>query len=179
MDVYRFFPWNKSSRHEDYGGALDVPPQKKRSGRHDIPDSEGGLYFSQLPIGAIAEAVQPFRGLPFNDKRLKLTNKEFRKADGLPLALVTLEINEKARLVNLDELDVLQEYKIKPSEISSDDRKITQQTARTLYDAGVDGFAWHSSLDPSWTNLTLRSEEHTSELQSLTNLVCRLLLEKK
>src|SRR5437016_9601471 len=34
------------------------------------------------------------------------------------------------------------------------------------------------------TNLTsfsliIRSEEHTSELQSLTNLVCRLLLEKK
>src|SRR5438093_2807808 len=28
------------------------------------------------------------------------------------------------------------------------------------------------------TNMT-RSEEHTSELQSLTNLVCRLLLEKK
>src|SRR5262249_59003105 len=28
----------------------------------------------------------------------------------------------------------------------------------------------------SWVN---RSEEHTSELQSLTNLVCRLLLEKK
>src|SRR5258706_6845353 len=26
---------------------------------------------------------------------------------------------------------------------------------------------------------TLRSEEHTSELQSLTNIVCRLLLEKK
>src|SRR5438093_8315795 len=27
--------------------------------------------------------------------------------------------------------------------------------------------------------LSIRSEEHTSELQSLTNLVCRLLLEKK
>src|SRR5262249_58062173 len=27
--------------------------------------------------------------------------------------------------------------------------------------------------------LRFRSEEHTSELQSLTNLVCRLLLEKK
>src|SRR5258706_9212545 len=26
---------------------------------------------------------------------------------------------------------------------------------------------------------TIRSEEHTSELQSLTNIVCRLLLEKK
>src|SRR5260370_12067560 len=30
----------------------------------------------------------------------------------------------------------------------------------------------------SWPNL-LRSEEHTSELQSHLNLVCRLLLEKK
>src|SRR5438093_8879605 len=27
--------------------------------------------------------------------------------------------------------------------------------------------------------IAIRSEEHTSELQSLTNLVCRLLLEKK
>src|SRR5258706_9556278 len=33
-------------------------------------------------------------------------------------------------------------------------------------------------LRRSTTHVT-RSEEHTSELQSLTNLVCRLLLEKK
>src|ERR1019366_10632072 len=41
---------------------------------------------------------------------------------------------------------------------------------------------WPSSLltAPHWafTGSTSRSEEHTSELQSLTNLVCRLLLEK-
>src|SRR5438093_9105365 len=30
-----------------------------------------------------------------------------------------------------------------------------------------------------WNGPPVRSEEHTSELQSLTNLVCRLLLEKK
>src|SRR5262249_60393203 len=30
-----------------------------------------------------------------------------------------------------------------------------------------------------WQAHSVRSEEHTSELQSLTNLVCRLLLEKK
>src|SRR2546430_12848917 len=29
------------------------------------------------------------------------------------------------------------------------------------------------------TQMTMRSEEHTSELQSQSNLVCRLLLEKK
>src|SRR5437016_10272506 len=33
--------------------------------------------------------------------------------------------------------------------------------------------------DEPLTRARVRSEEHTSELQSLTNLVCRLLLEKK
>src|SRR2546425_9272989 len=32
---------------------------------------------------------------------------------------------------------------------------------------------------PQWCLLQARSEEHTSELQSLAYLVCRLLLEKK
>src|ERR1019366_1969860 len=32
---------------------------------------------------------------------------------------------------------------------------------------------------PPWCWMAIRSEEHTSELQSLTNLVCRLLLEKR
>src|SRR2546430_2431917 len=37
---------------------------------------------------------------------------------------------------------------------------------------------WPTSRSPSFVNPT-RSEEHTSELQSQSNLVCRLLLEKK
>src|SRR5258706_9598912 len=35
------------------------------------------------------------------------------------------------------------------------------------------------SLNAGISPSVMRSEEHTSELQSLTNLVCRLLLEKK
>src|SRR5438046_6063147 len=35
------------------------------------------------------------------------------------------------------------------------------------------------ALRSSTRSCSYRSEEHTSELQSLTNLVCRLLLEKK
>ena len=34
-------------------------------------------------------------------------------------------------------------------------------------------------MHESRMDVILRSEEHTSELQSRTNLVCRLLLEKK
>src|SRR5437016_10524680 len=37
----------------------------------------------------------------------------------------------------------------------------------------------HGSVGHVLINMLMRSEEHTSELQSLTNLVCRLLLEKK
>src|SRR6202023_2828057 len=40
----------------------------------------------------------------------------------------------------------------------------------------------HGDRQGLWVSIRpelVRSEEHTSELQSLTNLVCRLLLEKK
>src|SRR5256886_6890231 len=42
-------------------------------------------------------------------------------------------------------------------------------TAEYLYSKDVNGIAY----------INARSEEHTSELQSQSNLVCRLLLEKK
>src|SRR2546427_7628971 len=38
---------------------------------------------------------------------------------------------------------------------------------------------WHSPASPTGGGQSRRSEEHTSELQSQSNLVCRLLLEKK
>src|SRR2546425_6135072 len=38
---------------------------------------------------------------------------------------------------------------------------------------------WFGELGPYTVGLNTRSEEHTSELQSLAYLVCRLLLEKK
>src|SRR5215213_10928944 len=41
-----------------------------------------------------------------------------------------------------------------------------------IWESDPDTFHYHGSG-------YIRSEEHTSELQSLTNLVCRLLLEKK
>src|SRR5260370_23480298 len=44
-----------------------------------------------------------------------------------------------------------------------------------------DPFAFRTELPPATASVVheLRSEEHTSELQSHLNLVCRLLLEKK
>src|SRR5262249_60872518 len=46
-------------------------------------------------------------------------------------------------------------------------------------DAIRSGMATYSARCSGCVACATRSEEHTSELQSLTNLVCRLLLEKK
>src|SRR5437016_8810828 len=47
------------------------------------------------------------------------------------------------------------------------------------YRPGDDTDAMYDYIGPNYFSTMGRSEEHTSELQSLTNLVCRLLLEKK
>src|SRR5262249_60635571 len=55
----------------------------------------------------------------------------------------------------------------------------------TLFRSSRPSFAIHAAASCAWSRCRRpastgpRSEEHTSELQSLTNLVCRLLLEKK
>src|SRR5207247_8699377 len=47
------------------------------------------------------------------------------------------------------------------------------------FEAGDHLACVHPRLDDLQRDLALRSEEHTSELQSRVDLVCRLLLEKK
>src|SRR3712207_7611376 len=58
-------------------------------------------------------------------------------------------------------------------------RLVVTRSARHMFVQVVDDvqgrtLAWASTMEPD-----LRSEEHTSELQSRQYLVCRLLLEKK
>src|SRR2546430_9062869 len=48
-----------------------------------------------------------------------------------------------------------------------------------MWFAGVESLAQVLGLLAAGLAIALRSEEHTSELQSQSNLVCRLLLEKK
>src|SRR2546425_5217676 len=62
----------------------------------------------------------------------------------------------------------------------------TFQPAKNIYFASGGGFPWYIAEGdfngdgkPDLVITNYRSEEHTSELQSLAYLVCRLLLEKK
>src|SRR5438309_4459083 len=54
--------------------------------------------------------------------------------------------------------------------------------ALPIFDEQISAFpraAWKSAFSQAKTRTSKRSEEHTSELQSQFQLVCRLLLEKK
>src|SRR6202521_291340 len=53
---------------------------------------------------------------------------------------------------------------------------ISGQTGVTVKNCHVSGFQFGLFLDSASLNTLTRSEEHTSELQSPQNLVCRLLL---
>ena len=55
---------------------------------------------------------------------------------------------------------------------------VGQKIAATLNSTGTPALFLHP-VEAMHGDLGLRSEEHTSELQSRINLVCRLLLEKK
>src|SRR5437016_7721889 len=60
--------------------------------------------------------------------------------------------------------------------------RLAKPLALGSIDRGEDGgrpIVEHARVRHAEPGLEKRSEEHTSELQSLTNLVCRLLLEKK
>src|SRR5256885_8423908 len=53
------------------------------------------------------------------------------------------------------------------------------RSGKVFAPAGVPELAIRAGHIPGAVNVPWRSEEHTSELQSPCNLVCRLLLEKK
>ena len=62
---------------------------------------------------------------------------------------------------------------------SSADRAIADLERRLAAVGDIDLKLPNTSAANGVARQVERSEEHTSELQSLTNLVCRLLLEKK
>src|SRR5439155_14969874 len=88
-----------------------------------------------------------------------------------PSAIYTLSLHDA--LPDLPPQDLVFEA------VDSAGRRVTEVAARVRYDSTVVSLErWRiRARAPGWA--AVRSEEHTSELQSRGHLVCRLLLEKK
>src|SRR5690606_17770988 len=75
-----------------------------------------------------------------------------------------------------EDKDLLGDYRLLPKKLShrpKEDSPVNGHVHFSNPDRAVEHLLKHNNLEPE------RSEEHTSELQSRENLVCRLLLEKK
>ncbi len=71
---------------------------------------------------------------------------------------MTLELAEKVSLVDLDDPQSLLERRLRPSLVATGERDASQRVARGVFSEGAAGFSWWSTIEASWTNLTLFDE---------------------
>jgi hypothetical protein len=145
--LYRTFPRIAGAGPTDPGGPLFVPRLEQRRGRHDNPEAYGALYLSRVPASPIAEVLREYvaRGAP--------PHPLFR--EGSPIGLATIDDSTIEELLDLDDPRSLVARDLRPSEVATRVRRTTQRQALRLYEEGVDGLAWWSTIEASWINVTL------------------------
>ncbi len=149
--LYRVFPLLPGADPSAPGGALYVPRERQGVGRHDSPDRYGALYVSRSAVSAVAERIQAFRGQAVTDADLRLR-------DGTTLALASFDDAALGALLDLDDPAELVARGLRPSRVATRDRETTRTIARGLFDEGQVGFGWWSTLEASWSNVTLFAE---------------------
>jgi len=119
------------------------------NGRHDNPDLYGCLYMSVEPVSAVSEQIQRLAGTSLEAADL------VRR--GLPLALATIDFDDRGEIVDLDEPKVLVGEKMRPSQVATNDRSITQAGASEIFMRHPEaaGIRWWSTIEALWPNVTI------------------------
>lgn len=149
MNLYRCFVWSRRARPVDRDGALWFPRGLQGEGRHDNPDVYGCLYVADRPVSAVVEQLARFRGQRLTDGML------VRR--GLPLAVATIELPDNRRIVDLDDPAILEAHGLRPSEIATRRRAVTQPQALALHRRHPRAAAlrWWSTFEALWANFTV------------------------
>ena len=149
MILYRCFAWSERAGVTDPDGPLWFPRVYQGDGRHDNPDRYGCLYLADREISAVVEQLARFRG-----QRLV---PEMLGRRGLPLGLATLELPDRAQLIDLDEPTVLTENELRPSLVATRHREVTQPQALALHRRYrfAAGLNWWSVYEALWTHVTV------------------------
>lgn len=164
LELFRIFPWDKGTRDPFHsGGAFFVPRSKQGPGRHDIPHLDGVLYTSVELLSVFAEHIQGFRGTA-------LRAEDLQRPDGLVNAVAQFRLEDEPNLLNLDDPKILARYQIRPSQVMTRHRPTTRELSQRLYNTGVSGFLWPSSLESSWINASLYFERIKSSLSLISEI---------
>lgn len=167
MICWRVWQFDPAVGTHERGGPLWFPRELQGDGRHDNPDVYGCMYASGSPVGAVVEQLAEFRGLG------RLAPWMLRK-QGRPLAFASIELNDEVALLDLDDPQVLLKERLRPSQVATRARAVTQRQAAGLYISHPEaaGLRWWSTIEASLTNLTLfdRAAHHLSinEIHPLT-----------
>ena len=149
MILQRCFAWSRRARPDEQDGPLWVPRAFQGDGRHDNPDLYGCLYLTDREISAVVEQLARFR-----TQRLQTALLRRR---GLPLTLAALELDDVVEVVDLDDPRVLVRERLRPSEVATRRREVTQHQARALHGVRPRAAAlrWWSTFEASWANYTV------------------------
>jgi hypothetical protein len=145
--LFRAFPWLPGARPTDPGGPLFVPRLDQGAGRHDNADAYGALYVSRSRVSPVAEQLREYVGRPVEPTRFL--------REGSPLALASIEESGLDGLLDLDDPRNLVARDLRPSRVATRDRDSTRPMALAIFEEGVDGFEWWSTIEASWINVTL------------------------
>ena len=149
--LYRLFPFDPQAPPRGEGTPLFVPRMLQGLGRHDNPADYGALYLSRDAVSSVAEHLRRFR-------RQEVTDTDLRWERGLPYALAAVNDDRLRGLVDLDDPSTLSRRGLRPSGVATGNREATQELAMGLYREGAPGFAWWSTIEAAWINVTLFSE---------------------
>jgi hypothetical protein len=155
--MFRVYPGIRSAAPGEPGGALFVARGKQGRGRHDAPTRYGALYLSRRSLSAAAEFIAPFRGQTLPEDAFLSGERQ--------LSLAALDDSALSPLVDLDDAAELVKRSLRPSEVGTRDRDVTQPIGERLFDEGTDGFTWWSTIEASWQNVTLFAERAGRKLR--------------
>jgi hypothetical protein len=155
--LFRVFDWNGSAVGRTAGGPLWVSRARQGSGRHDAPAKYGAWYCSREAVSAIAECIQYLRGHVLSDA-------DFARVGGTTKAIVDLSVDDGVDIVNLDDPLQLVRRRLRPSQVATMRRSVTQKIAASVFDEGPAGIEWWSTLEAEWSNVTLFHERALSHV---------------
>jgi len=149
VTLYRCFAWSERARPTEPDGPLWFPRIHQGDGRHDNPDVYGCLYLADRESAAVVEQLARFRGQRLIPEML------IRR--GLALGLASIELPDRAQVIDLDDPVVLSAHELRPSLVATRDRNVTQPLALALYRRHrfAAGLRWWSVYESLWVNVTV------------------------